>query len=58
MFVDRLTEKDIDGLLTAEKAERRYETAMKIERFPVLPIGRPAEQCAIHGGAESLSSTV
>lgn len=58
IFIDALTPKDVDGLVTAEKAERRYETAMRMERMPVLPIGNPPSSCSIHGGGETLSATV
>jgi hypothetical protein len=55
MFIDALSPKDVDGLVVAEKAERRFDVAMKLERLPVLSIGRPPEECSIHGGGETLS---
>jgi hypothetical protein len=58
IFVDALKPKDIAGLVTAEKAELRYDTALRFDHQRLLPIGLPPEACSIHGGAESLFAPV
>ena len=58
IFITALSPRDVQAILLAEKAEQRFEQALKFDRLPALPVMPIAEGFSIHGGAEKLFKPV
>jgi hypothetical protein len=57
IFIDELTQRDVQSLVVAEKAEVFFDDRVKIEGIPSLPLGRCSEK-SIHGGGETMATSL
>lgn len=58
LFIDALPQKEIAALIDSGKCESMFGDRLKFDRMPSLATPKAPEDCAIHGGGETLSFTL